>query len=219
MIQTKEEFVSQYWNYYLSIENEYLEVEKIIPVDEINGKTFSMSYSKLLLAICNEMDVIFKEFIEFNQWELFSKNNENFGKYRKIITTQLPNFSTEIILYSSTKEMKPFDNWKTDIKLDWWEIFTNIKHHRTSINNGVEYYKLANQKNILNALSGLYQIEMYFYKSILDKNNDTNQLRMPVPQSKRLLIKNWIDNADLIDNRYILYINQNDGCLHFEGEL
>jgi hypothetical protein len=60
---------------------------------------------------------------------------------------------------------------------------------------------------------------MFLFKSIIDKIDDKSKLRMPVPQSKRLRIKNWCDNSELLDNRYILYVNEENGHLYLEGEI
>jgi hypothetical protein len=218
VINNKEDYILKYWNYFLTLEDEFLDIEKIIPIDALNNNTFSMYYMKIFFSICSEIDVLFKEFIEYNNWDNFSQNDGNFGKYKNIINQYLPNFSTEIIIFSKVKDIKPFDNWNFNKKPDWWEDYNNIKHNRTLKNNGFENYKKANQENILNAFCALYQIEMYFYKSVIDKNNNQDRLRMPVPQSKRFRIKDWPDNNELIDNRYIIYVNENDGHLYLEGE-
>jgi len=217
MMCSKNDFLNNYWNYYLLLEEEYIEIERIIPVDDINNKTFSNSYMKILFSLCSEIDILFKIFIEFNNWANFSKTEGNMGKYKDIITKNLPYFSNEILVFSDTKELKPFDNWNLGKKLTWWDDYTLIKHKRTLTTDDKVNYKKANQENILNALCALYQLEMYYYKSIIDINNNKDKLRIPVPQSKRIRIKDWKDNADLIDNRYIQYIDE-EGHLIIEGD-
>jgi hypothetical protein len=216
MVNNNEDFIIKFWNYFLRLEDEFIDIEKIIPIDDINNNVFSMSYMKLLFSICSEIDVVFKEYIEYNIWYSFSNTDGNFRKYRDIINRQIPEFSNEVIIFSKTKELRPFGDWTNNKKSIWWENYNSIKHNRSLINEGSENYKKANQENILNAFGALYQVEMYFYKSIVDKNSYTEKLRMPVPQSKRLRIKNWQDNIELIDNRYIIYVN--DGHLYLEGE-
>ena len=214
----KNDFLDNYWNYYLLLEEEYIEIEKIIPVDDINNKTFSNKYMKILFSLCSEIDVLFKIFIEFNNWANFYNTDGNMGKYKEIITKNIPYFTNEILSFSGIKELKPFDNWNFDKKLTWWDDYNLIKHKRTLTTDDNENYKKANQENILNALCALYQLEMYYYKSIIDKNNDKDKLRIPVPQSKRIRIKEWKDNVALINNRYILYIKET-GDLILEGSV
>lgn len=48
-----EEFEKTFWNYYLELEREYLEIERTIPFDETNYDTFSYKYMDLLWAICS----------------------------------------------------------------------------------------------------------------------------------------------------------------------
>ncbi|MEJ5996449.1 hypothetical protein WG904_18620 [Pedobacter sp. Du54] len=217
MINNKEDFKIKFWDYFLALEEDFTSIEKIIPVDPQNTNTFSITYMKILFSICSEIDVVFKEFIEYNQWYSFTVNDGNIGKYKDIINLNLQDFSNEIIVFSKNIELKPFVNWKQNKKPDWWKDYNDLKHKRTLTNNGIENYKKANQKNILDALGALYQLEMYFYKSIIDTDNVVSRLKMPVPQSKRYRIKDWIDNIDLIDNRYIIYVKE-DGHLWLEGE-
>ena len=199
MVSTKEEFILVYWEYYLLLEDEFINIEKIIPVDTINKNTFSSHYMRILFSLCSEIDVIFKEFIEYNNWFTFSSANGNFGKYKDIILRNEPNFSNEVLMFSGARPLKPFDSWNSNTKPSWWDDYNNIKHNRTLKINGIENYKKANQENALNALCALYQIEMYFYKSIINKNNILDRLRMPVPQSKRIRIHNWQDNRELLE--------------------
>jgi len=217
MINNIEDFKLKYWEYFLAIEEDFISIEKIIPIDTQNTNTFSIHYMKILFSICSEIDVLFKEFIEYNRWHRFSANDGNIGRYKDILNYNLHDFSNQVVIFSEKIELEPFFNWKQDKKLNWWKDYNDLKHKRTLSNSGIENYKKANQKNILDALGALYQIEMYFYKSIIDTNKFSGRLRMPVPQSKRYRIKNWADNIYLIDNRYIIYVNE-DGNLLLEGE-
>lgn len=207
----KEIFENTYWNYFLEIEEDFKKIERTIPVDRHNFETFSIQYMKLLFTICSEIDILLKEFITYNNWSNNIGDLKNINDYRKIITTNLKNFSKETICFSNDIEMKPFENWENKINPYWWTDNNDLKHNRTISEN----FKKSNQKNVLNAISALYQIEMYFYKSILDKTNFKGQLRMPVPQPKKYRIKNWVDNVELLDNRYILFVE--DGYLKLEG--
>jgi hypothetical protein len=216
MIKNKNDFIQNYWDYFLMLEDEFLAIEKVIPIDEINKDTYSLYYMNLYFSICSEIDVLFKIFIKYNEWYNFNKD-DNIQKYKEIINQKIPDFKNKIIIFSIDKEIKPFENWNNDGKLIWWDNYNDIKHNRTFKSNNIENYKKANQENIINAFAALYQIEMYFFKNIIDKTDCKSRLRMPVPQSKRLRIKDWCDNIDLLDNRYILYINDENGHLQLEG--
>jgi len=65
--------------------------------------------------------------------------------------------------------LQPFRNWsnRTTYKSpDWWGPYNEVKHDR--INN----LKKANLKNVVNALAGLYVLEMYLVKYIGNGDND-----------------------------------------------
>lgn len=215
MVNNINDFRTVYWNYFLELEGEFLQIEKFIPVDDLNESTFSLRYMKLLFSICSEIDIVFKSFMEFNGESI---DNVDMRNYNSFIDNNFPNFSSESITCYENKIITPFKNWNDNDILDWWSDYNKIKHERTIERNGVKNYKNATQKNVLNALSGLYQLEMYFYKEIIDIEDFDAKLRIPVPQSKIFRINDWEDNQGLIDNRYILYINDN-GDLILDGDL
>lgn len=53
-------FLNKHWFMYHKIEDEFLEIEKTIPVDLENSETFSYAYIKLLGSICSELNQCFK---------------------------------------------------------------------------------------------------------------------------------------------------------------
>ena len=57
-----QDFEKTFWNYYLELEKDYLEIEKLIPFDETNYNTLSYKYMDLLWAICSEVEALFKEY-------------------------------------------------------------------------------------------------------------------------------------------------------------
>ena len=75
------EFHNKFSYFYLELENEFLEIEKTIPVHSINETTFSYAYVRLLGLICSEMDVVFKEFVEFKQFQIERDNMANYKKF------------------------------------------------------------------------------------------------------------------------------------------
>ena len=58
---TQEEFISKVWGYYIILENDFINTFQYVePVDD-NNLTYSKEYSKLLLSICSEVDILCKE--------------------------------------------------------------------------------------------------------------------------------------------------------------
>lgn len=164
------EFHNKFWNFYLELENEFLEIEKTIPIHEINYNTFSYSYVRLLGLICSEIDSVFKKFIEFKD---FSIERNNMVFYKKFIEENYDGFIENDVYCSNIKfyylKLKPFLDWNSDKNLRWWDVNSEIKHNRDEKKNNIEVYKLANQKNVLDALSALFQLNMYFHRELAEK--------------------------------------------------
>ncbi len=75
----------------------------------------------------------------------------------------------------------PWDSWKKPSSLEWWKKYNAVKHNRNSNEDGAkENYKYANLKNTINALAGLYQIEIYLYSVIPHKPS----IETPLPGSR-----------------------------------
>lgn len=179
------EFLNKHWFMYHKIEDEFLEIEKTIPVDDENSETFSYAYIKLLGSICSEFNQCFKNFAKIND-----SNYNSINQYKQFINDTFPEFiNTTIIFYKlgcDIQYFKPFENWIEDNTLYWWEINNNIKHQRNNIQEGQEKenYKLANQNCILTALSGLYQLNIYFYTFIERQSTTFEVLLLPPEKSE-----------------------------------
>lgn len=181
-----EDFEKTFWNYYLELEREYLEIERLIPFDETNYNTFSYKYMDLLWAICSEIDVLFREYMEIEGYtpDLDDKGKPmyNIYQYEKFVDNKIPNFKTqEITCYNPKfykKKISPFKNWSNESP-KWWWIYNKIKHDQEQIIHNKKAYKCANQICTLNALGGLFQLNLYIYKKI-KKGSD---LKVPLYES------------------------------------
>ena len=199
------ESFNSYWNYYIELENELLDISKYIPIDKLNKNTFSFKYMKLIFSICSELDTVFKVFMEFKGK---GKNQPRMDVYKLFMKENFPDFSSEIILCNRLNELKPFENWDlNDSSPLWWKDYNDIKHFRTKKGDGLENFKKSTQINTVNALSALYLLETYWYKELVDKIDENSFLKIPLPQSKIFRIKDWPYNKELIENKYILHIN------------
>lgn len=202
-INTRDEFLQRYWNYYLLLEKDFLDVEQYLTIDEVNFNSFSNEYIKQYQTICSEIDVITKSYCK----EIDNRFlGGNINTYCKCIVNNNTDFSNRIInVKNKSFKITPWKDWtyteathssgRTTITAnnpDWWQKYNKIKHTRTTINNetGLPYYKLANQKNVLNALAALFQLEMYYYR-LLRQNHFSQEPDMPGPQSELFEIENW----------------------------
>ena len=162
-------FLNQYWKYYLTLEEEFIELEKIIPIDSVNENTFSLKYLELLFSICSEIDVVFKQLLLFKEYDGNPKDWD-MPDYMKFIKENCNRFTQEKVIYNNRIETSPYFEWSENKNLTWWIKYNLGKHHRTDKKEGLENYKRVNQKTVLSSLSGLYQLELYLFAYITKEN-------------------------------------------------
>lgn len=154
---TREEFMQNIWNYYLILEEDFLKVERFIEIEEDNFNTYSKEFVKQFQAICSELDVMFKMFCGYK----LTEGNKSMFDYSKYMKENYPEISNKkAVLIQNGIEIQPFQNWKHDSKektLEWWTSYNKVKHNR------FEKEKLANLKNVLYSLAGLFLIEKFYY--------------------------------------------------------
>lgn len=217
-IVTRNEFIQRYWKYYLMLETNFLDTEQYLAIDEINFQAFSNEFIKQYQTICSEIDVIAKSYcIELD----CNFRGNQINAYCKCITDNNTDFiNRKVKVRDRDIEVFPWKDWTYTTKMqnnvntrivsnnpDWWQKYNKIKHNRTTINNETHlpYYKLANQKNVLNSLAALFQLELYYFRKIQQTHFATDA-DMPGPQSKLFEIENWGNSWVVLDGDLRLHI-------------
>lgn len=204
MIMTTQEFEKTYWKYYLNLENDFLDTEKYVAIDANNKNAFSIEYMKILQMVCSEVDVVAKSFCKEID---ASFKGDKINQYCKKITMEYADFSKDSVHFLlGNIDMTPWSGWtfvekntndgKKKIYSNnplWWKNHNEIKHNRTSFKGGKQNYKKANQNNVINALSALFQMEMYYYNRLAD--NENIREKTPLPKSKLYSIPRWTDTV------------------------
>lgn len=211
----RDEFCSSYWNYYKSIEQDFMKTTRfvefelgdnnlydisIVPIDKANSEVYSTEYLRLYLAACSEVDVICKSICA----EYGDNNADNIRRYTNIILDQ-PLFqdiaSRKLLVIRDNKTtLQPFLNWVSGSNYQsphWWKFYNEVKHNRIS------NYKNANLKNLINAIGGLYLLEIYLLRKITFGNVSITNLDIPDDPSELFQIKDW--NTKFISQGSILY--------------
>lgn len=181
-------FVKSYWDYYLEIEDQFLDSKKYVAFDDTNAKTFSVEYLKLYQAVCSEIDVVGKE-IACNVDAAFKvDHNTNIKKWGYSIQRFFPDLKDVIVVFNEEKEIQPFKNWEYEIAktkngksnlrivnnnetITWWRDYNKVKHQRMGLVTGTKNFCLANQKNLILSFSALYAMESIYIDS---QNTDEN---------------------------------------------
>lgn len=167
---TTEIFKKLYWKNFTSIEEEFFLTEKFVAFDVCNFAAYSSAFLKLLLEIGSEIDILAKTFCSvcLNQTDV-----SNINGYRDCILGNAPEFERVYVVSDSLKEI-PWQNWHLQ-NPDWWTAYNKVKHERFNVGTigkiTQEYYKFANQGNVVKALMGLYQLEIYALRSLIKREN------------------------------------------------
>ena len=214
------EFEQKYWNYYLTLENDFMETQRYVSIDEDNYITFSVEYAKQYQTICSEIDVICKDYCKFLEPDIKA---ENIMGYASVLLNHKPDLITRIVKIKTvaTVVLNPWCDWKTDnvSPFDrgseennspvWWTYYNKVKHNRTGLDSdNKEFFKYANQINTLNSLAGLFILVMYYYKDIALSESQDN-VTIPNPPSRLFELKDWEKQFILFNEILAMNIEKN----------
>lgn len=146
-----------HWNYFLALEKDLENLSRYVEFCQSNFKCHSLEMARILLAAASEVDVVAKQLCQ----KLNSGSTaDNIHQYRDEIKTvypNLPNFKVTIPRFGLN--LTPWSNWNQNSGVPlWWIAYNKVKHHRDTD------FNRANLENVLNVLSGLFVITLYFYK-------------------------------------------------------
>lgn len=182
---TTTQFKKSYWDYFLELEEQFANTQKYVAFDEINKKTFSIEYLKLIQAVCSEIDVVAKEIAVFFNPAFEKESNPNIQKWGYIIQSKLPDLLSSQVTFNGETVIAPwklfgyeqYKNEKGNLcyrlkkgckKPSWWDDYNKIKHRRTSKDiNGNENYMRANLNNMILCYSALFSLEILFMEYLI----------------------------------------------------
>lgn len=148
----RDEFLRDYWSYYLMLEKKFISTFNYVELDPNNYSTYSNEYASLIQTIGAELDSFFKIYCGFQPHE--RKTITDYANC--ILTTECNIINTEILASHKRLSLIPFSTWNQSQaaqSLDWWKAFDHIKHSRTA------NYSDASLKNTLYLLCALYILE------------------------------------------------------------
>lgn len=188
----REAFLQNYWNYYLVLENRFINAVNYVALNSDNYNTYSFEFVNLILLIGSELDVTMKYLSGISEGDRAS-----IQKYADKILVEYPEILTrEIKIQGMADTCKPFEGWNVDHPADslvGWNAYNSVKHGRVS------NLKEAKLINVLNLLACLYVIENYVLKDVAEENDDID---IPDQDSKLFVLKDWkrkyISSADIV---------------------
>lgn len=189
-------FEKSYWNYFLELEEQFLETRKYVAFDTVNYSTYSLEYLKLLEAVCSEIDVVGKEIA--HQIDTRFKREDRNGNIQKWWFTIQQWYAENTLDPVKILNELEFDPWKsyeieefkdkqghTRTRLKgksqtpkWWTAYNKVKHNRTLDDPETDgkYFNRANLGNLCNAFSALYLLEKKYMRSV-GRDQDYNRAK------------------------------------------
>jgi len=163
-----------HWNYFLVLESDLEHLSRYIEFTEDNYKTYSQEMARLLLTASSEVDVVLKGLCKKSDSRF---KGETIDKYRVFLNPKYPKFcKLKVSLPRFGLDISPWDNWQDNKTPNWWHDYNLVKHNRD------EHYNLANLKNTIASLAGLFLAVLYFYKNEAEKGK-------LIPDPKLLMIQ------------------------------
>ncbi|WP_288882561.1 hypothetical protein [Pedobacter panaciterrae] len=143
-----------YHNYFVGLEDRFIDISKYVEVDELNYGTFSSELALLYMSVCSEFEVVSKELCSILDPQ---KNIVNINSHYEVYSQHSSNLLNEIVVLGRYNlSFKPFELWTDKFRPEWWTHYNKVKHNRT------ENYHLANLGNVIQSLCALQAVNYYF---------------------------------------------------------
>lgn len=185
MIDLKQ-FLKSYWEYFLELEEQFVETKRFVAFDSHNYDAYSIEYLKLYQAVCSEIDVVGKEIAVAVNPGFKIDNKTNVQKWGYELQQKFPQLKDIIVVFNDSEKCHPFKNWeyeqytsidkngvlRTNLRIkgdkkaiQWWSSYNKIKHRRIGLVEGTKNFHLANQGNLVQAFSALFLLERLYIES------------------------------------------------------
>lgn len=148
-----------HYDYFLTLCEDLETTFRYVDLDPRNYATYSIEFTRLLLSIGSEVDVVAKMVCASI---VPDKEPRNIDQYRAIILSHYPTIpEIEVTVRRGGLSILPWKDWKQNENPSWWKAYNNVKHHRDA------HFTDANLENTLNSLAGLCALVCYLYWELL----------------------------------------------------
>jgi len=149
-----------HWNYFLALESDIERLARFVEFTDKNFLTYSIEMAHLFLAAASETEVVAKQLCSM----LDSANSTRNAKgYCNVLRNRLPEIENSIVTIPRYGlELRPWSALQGVKAPDWWDAYNSVKHQRH------ENFALANLKNVLDAMAGLFLLILYYYRGTIE---------------------------------------------------
>lgn len=146
-----------HWDYYATLEADFVNTNRYVAVDAHNFKSYSNEFVRLLLAIGSEVDVVAKLMCQRIDP---TRRVGNIDDYRVVILPKFPGLpDTQLFMPKYEFVCRPWDDWGGGPPENprWWRAYNDVKHARNN------HFVDAHLENVLEGLLGLYVMVGHLY--------------------------------------------------------
>lgn len=148
--------VDTHWNYFLSLEEDFLHISRYIQFHKDNNETYSIEFARLILAACSEVDVVAKAITKN-----MGSSTANIHEHMSVLLPAYPGIPQhKIFMDRFGMEVTPWENWGQGKAPDWWNSHNAIKHDRGN------HFKEANLRTTFRSIAGLFTLLIYYLRRI-----------------------------------------------------
>ena len=188
-------FVRSYWDYYLDLEEQFLQTKKYIAFDIYNQNAYSVEFLKLMQAVCSEIDVVAKEVAAKLEPSFKVDKTTNIQKWGYVLQNRLPQILTAEVVFNHDIRVTPWENWIYEQYRDsknalryrlkdksktpkWWKAYNDVKHQRTKLDtNGQLNYTQANLINLIQSFAALYILETEYLATLCGEQEPVDGIK------------------------------------------
>lgn len=190
----REEFTKSYWQYYLLLENKFLQTINYVEPSENNFSAYSVEFAYLLQSIGGELDTFFKFYCDFQL-----DDRRNISDYKRCIIEKYPDvLNQKVALTKYELVLTPFADWDS-LSPEWWTSYNKVKHNRY---NNLEY---ASLKNVLNILAALFLLEMKYFKENSEAHDEFDR---PDEESLLFQLVDWQFTSIPAKYAFLIFMEQ-----------
>jgi len=149
--------VDMHWNYFLSLEEDFLRVSRYVHFHTDNNKTHSIEFARLILSACAEVDVVAKNLTN----ELTGKPTDNIMDHMDVLKKTYPDIPNhKVFMDRFGMDVAPWENWGQGKSPDWWRSYNDVKHNRG------QHFQKANLENTFRSIAGLLILLIYYLRKL-----------------------------------------------------
>ena len=196
-----QEDISSMRESYYELERRFIEISRIIPMDN-SGDTYSPRLYDILQTACGQVENLLR--LICDQLQLDYGDNPDFPKYYDTLNNS-GILERQIVDYFVGKLVcKPFHVESDQRSPFWWRAYNQTKHKLP------QGYKEGNLKNTIHALTGVYALQCIAVYSIhagtkiLDNGEWMEQEALSLKTLLPTIVPSWI-NEDVRPHSKIFY--------------